>query len=272
MASSSHFTRLAWLGVLVALLAVSKRVLFDPLVGLPFAVPKTAGSAILITGTSSGLGRHAAFHLAEMGFVVLATVRKEADGASLESEWETRKDGRQGNIVPLVMDVSSDESVESATERVKTFLKETDAQLVGIVNNAGVDRHGLLLDDGASVESYKFNFNVNVFGPVRVTRALKPLLLENGGRVSIHFSFDSFAPDAEAFFILDREYRVGCRRIGRQQRFAILGHQARTRSDVRLVETRACSLWDRGLPRAARFHCFKNVPKRCMRRRRASLL
>ena len=42
------------------------------------------GSAVFITGTSSGIGRAAALHFAGIGMVVLGTVRKASDGTELK--------------------------------------------------------------------------------------------------------------------------------------------------------------------------------------------
>ena len=47
--------------------------------------PVPTGQSVLITGCSSGIGRATAIHLAQHGFAVFATVRKEADAESLRS-------------------------------------------------------------------------------------------------------------------------------------------------------------------------------------------
>lgn len=59
--------------------------------GLPFM--KLTGSAnwILVTGSSSGIGRAATFTLAENGYRVLAGVRKQGDVESLLAEAGTRR-------------------------------------------------------------------------------------------------------------------------------------------------------------------------------------
>lgn len=59
-----------------------------------------AGGAIVVTGASTGIGRHAAEHLArEQGFVVYATVRKQADVDALN------KLGLPA-LRPVIMDVA----------------------------------------------------------------------------------------------------------------------------------------------------------------------
>ena len=72
---------------LVALLALFfvPQTPFESLTARTFATHSTTEQevAVLITGCSSGIGRHAAFYLAEKGYHVFATVRKEADAQDL---------------------------------------------------------------------------------------------------------------------------------------------------------------------------------------------
>jgi len=42
---------------------------------------------VVISGCSSGIGKHAAFELAKLGYVVFAGVRKESDGQQLKDEF-----------------------------------------------------------------------------------------------------------------------------------------------------------------------------------------
>ena len=164
----------------------------DRLLIEPFIEPRAAESAVLITGTSSGLGRHASLYLASRGgFTVIATVRKETDVISLKRAWEKereRKHGMEiGDVVPIIMDVTSEESVSTAKYVVEKILKERGLDLVAIINNAGVNAHGSILSEAGSPSSYEWNFGVNVFGVVRVTQEFLPAInrSKNGGRVLI---------------------------------------------------------------------------------------
>ena len=95
------------------------RILIDP-----FPSPSPAKSAVLISGTSSGLGRNAAFLLANNGFTVLGTVRSAEDADKLRDAWEEVQHASQsGEIIPIKMDVASDESVAAAADDVRALLE-----------------------------------------------------------------------------------------------------------------------------------------------------
>ena len=85
---------------------------------------------MLLTGASTGIGRHAALALDKAGFMVFATVRKEADAESLRKESST--------LQPVLMDVVNSESIEAAVEIVSKKLEAEALPFVALVNNAGV--------------------------------------------------------------------------------------------------------------------------------------
>lgn len=123
---------------------------------------------ILITGASSGIGKHLTLRLAERGHLVYATVRKERDYDVLAAIV---------NVTPLLMDVRKSEQVQSALAQVT----EAGYGLYGLVNNAGVGELGMLTT-WTDEEMFDI-FNVNVFGPHRVTNAFVKLLVESKGRI-----------------------------------------------------------------------------------------
>ncbi len=63
--------------------------------------------AALVTGASTGIGRATALLLARSGFTVFAGVRREADGESVQSE-------AQGELEPLLLDVTDSAQVAAA--------------------------------------------------------------------------------------------------------------------------------------------------------------
>jgi hypothetical protein len=99
---------------LVALLAIATHFI------RPTFDVHTSG-VIVITGTSSGIGRAAAIKFASLGFTVLCGVRKESDGLSLLQS----VDGNVAkNIVPTIIDVTKLETIDDAVKRaeaVRTF-------------------------------------------------------------------------------------------------------------------------------------------------------
>jgi NAD(P)-dependent dehydrogenase (short-subunit alcohol dehydrogenase family) len=123
-------------------------------------------SAVLITGAAGGIGRRAVARFAERGWTVFATDRSPADFGL-------------PNVHFVELDVTSDGSTLAARETVTRLLD--GASLDVIVNNAGIGPMGPIAephDDAA-----RLMFEVNVLGPMRVTRAFLPLLPKGGGRV-----------------------------------------------------------------------------------------
>jgi len=126
---------------------------------------------VLITGTSSGLGRSTAMMLAANGWQVFAGVRKEADGESLIKDAE-------GPVVPLLLDVTEQDSVDAAVARVH---EATGGELHGLINNAGIYLGGPL--ELMKNDEIARSFAVNVTGLLSVTRACLPLLRAAEGRI-----------------------------------------------------------------------------------------
>lgn len=126
--------------------------------------------AVIITGASTGIGRAAAEALAERDFHVFAGVRKEADAAA----WQGAR-----NVRALRLDVTSDASVAEAIASVKGELER--AEEVHLVNNAGIAVAGPI--EGVPVARWREQFDVNVFGLVRVTQAVLPFVRATQGRI-----------------------------------------------------------------------------------------
>lgn len=117
---------------------------------------------VLITGASSGLGKAQALKLAQEGFKVFAGVRKQEDKDSLENLHE--------NISAVFLDVTNEESILRAFEKIK----ETTDSLHALVNNAGIALAGPV--EFMPSEVLKKQFNVNVFGAIRVAQEALPMM------------------------------------------------------------------------------------------------
>lgn len=124
--------------------------------------------AVLVTGASSGIGRVIAERLAKEGFFVYAGARQADDIAALSAI---------PNMRGVRLDVTSTADVAAVAKQI-----QADGRgLYGLVNNAGVATGGpLIATDDAELTRV---LDVNVVGPLRVTRGMAPLLLASKGRV-----------------------------------------------------------------------------------------
>ena len=120
---------------------------------------------VLVTGASSGIGESACIALAKQGYEVLAGVRKQEDAERLRS-------AAPGKISPLIMDVTDGTSLQQAKLEAERLIGQDS--LVAIFNNAGVVVNGTVLHVPA--EQWKYQFDVNVLGVIRVTQLFFPLL------------------------------------------------------------------------------------------------
>lgn len=124
--------------------------------------------SIVITGVSTGIGHAATRLLLARGFRVFGSVRKAADATRLQAEFGAC-------FTPLLFDVTDEAAVRAAADTVRAALDgET---LAGLVNNAGVVVPGALLD--LDVSDFRTQMEINVMGPVIVTKAFLPLLGAN---------------------------------------------------------------------------------------------
>jgi short-subunit dehydrogenase len=137
----------------------------------------TTQPVALVTGASSGIGKAAALALAEVGFEVVGTSRNTVGG--------THREG----VMFLDLDVASDESVSSVVGRVI----ERYGRLHVLVNNAGIGTAGAA--EESSVAQDQRIFDINVFGVIRMTKAVLPYMRAQGrGRIINISSVVGFLP------------------------------------------------------------------------------
>jgi NAD(P)-dependent dehydrogenase (short-subunit alcohol dehydrogenase family) len=122
--------------------------------------------SVLITGSSTGLGREMALHLAERGFRVYATLRDVSQADRLLASARERK--TQLHVLPL--DVSDRDSIQKAVE---TIVAEAGG-IYSVINNAGVGLRGYFED--LTEEEVRHVFEANVFGVFAVTKAALPFM------------------------------------------------------------------------------------------------
>ncbi|CAN7557894.1 SDR family oxidoreductase [Cupriavidus necator] len=132
----------------------------------------------VITGASRGLGRAATRRLATVeGHLVVATARKPTDLAALETE--LRLAGHPIACRPL------DVTEEGSAAALAGWLTERFGRVDVLINNAGVslDHYSTSLLE-LPLETLRRTLETNLFGVLRTTQALAPLLrASRAGRV-----------------------------------------------------------------------------------------
>jgi len=134
----------------------------------PQAVVAEDKESVLITGASTGIGRHLAETLAKFGYHVYAGARKDKDLAELNAI---------DNITAVQLDVTNQDQVDAVVE----LIKERGTGLYALINNAGVGGGGTVVD--TPVKDQSFVYAVNVEGVYRTTQAFAPFIVEAKGRI-----------------------------------------------------------------------------------------
>jgi NAD(P)-dependent dehydrogenase (short-subunit alcohol dehydrogenase family) len=125
-------------------------------------------SIALVTGASSGIGQACAEQLAVLGFRVYGTSRQ----ASF----------RPHSFEPLVMDVTDDNSVG----RGVAGLLRQHGRIDCVINSAGYGLGGSVED--TSVEEARHQFEANLFGVLRVCRAVLPSMRRQRSGLIVNIS------------------------------------------------------------------------------------
>ncbi len=133
--------------------------------------------AVVVTGCSSGIGRATALHLVRLGYLVLATVRKEKDADSLRDEAGDR------NLVPVFpLDLTRPEEIAASLNAMDRELQTRgDDGLYALINNAGSGAIAPveLMDPGL----LRRELEARLVGPVFLLQGLLPRLRRGGGRI-----------------------------------------------------------------------------------------
>ncbi len=153
---------------------------------------------IIVTGAASGMGRHFALRLAQLGGAVAAADMNQEGLASLVAEAA----GAEGRIVPLTVNVADEASVAA-------MINDAYAQLGGLnglINNAGIFRDGLLVkpdrDSGEikkmSLKQWQSVIDVDLTGPFLCTRDFAAKVIETGTKESVIVNISSISRHGNA--------------------------------------------------------------------------
>mmetsp|Transcript_6394 Transcript_6394/g.19393 ORF Transcript_6394/g.19393 Transcript_6394/m.19393 type:complete len:286 (-) Transcript_6394:160-1017(-) len=119
-----------------------------------------AARTVLITGASSGFGLMTAKTFALKGWRVIATMRNPEAAASALASLE--------GVTVLALDVQKPATIDSAVAKTMELFGRIDV----LVNNAGYGCIGFF--EGTSMEEIERQYEVNVLGSMRVTKAVLP--------------------------------------------------------------------------------------------------
>ncbi|MFF7476694.1 oxidoreductase [Streptomyces sp. NPDC008092] len=122
----------------------------------------------LVTGASSGIGEATAIKLHELGYTVYGAARHEGGLADVAA----------AGVIPLIMDVSDDESMLAGFRQIIAETGRIDV----LVNSAGYGSYGAVED--VSMEEARRQAEVNVFGAMRLAQLALPYMREQrGGKI-----------------------------------------------------------------------------------------
>jgi NAD(P)-dependent dehydrogenase (short-subunit alcohol dehydrogenase family) len=135
------------------------------------AVSAEDRGAVLISGSSTGIGRACALRLDRARFRVFAGVRNRGDAESLEAAGSEL-------LESVILDVTDEATIAATRERIDQV---TGGRLAGLVNNAGIGGGGPI--EALELDGFRRQLEVNVTGQVAVTQAMLPMIRAARGRV-----------------------------------------------------------------------------------------
>lgn len=124
--------------------------------------------AVVVTGATSGIGEATAHRLETAGYDVLATARTPEDLARI---------GDAG-FTPIELELTDHGSIRAAAERI---VDHAGDGLAGVIHNAGLGIPGTI--EALPSEAWQHQFQVNLFGPLALTRHLLPSVERAEGRL-----------------------------------------------------------------------------------------
>jgi NAD(P)-dependent dehydrogenase (short-subunit alcohol dehydrogenase family) len=120
----------------------------------------------VVTGSSSGIGFETSLLLAKNGFFTYATMRNiDKSDAIIDLKLKEKLP-----LEVLKLDVTNDKSVKEAIEKIINEQERIDV----LVNNAGYALVGAL--EELSIQEFKEQFETNLFGVIRVTQEILPIM------------------------------------------------------------------------------------------------
>ena len=132
----------------------------------------------VVTGSSSGIGFETSLTLARSGFLTYATMRNLGKGATIKSV--AAKEGLPIHVAQL--DVTEERSINDAIHSIISDVGKIDV----LVNNAGYGLIGAFED--LAMEEIKAQYETNLFGVIRVTQAVLPIMRKQKSGIIVNIS------------------------------------------------------------------------------------
>lgn len=127
---------------------------------------------VWITGASSGIGEALALKLASEGARLILSARNEERLEQVKSACDAVP-GSSENLV-LAMDITDEASMAEHAQTAKQWGGSIDM----LINNAGISQRSSCLTTDMS--TYRTIFEVDVFGQIALTKAVLPIMIEQG--------------------------------------------------------------------------------------------
>ena len=163
---------------------------------------------VLITGASQGIGKLTSLKFREQGFNVIAVSRSISKSQELKSK----------GIDLYDMDISNNESIELAFDKIFSKYPRIDI----LINNAGFSQNGFI--EELPLEQLRYQFEVNVFGLIKVTQMVLPSMRKarKGKIINIgSVGGDFTSPGASAYHA--SKYAIESFTDGMRQEFKVFG-------------------------------------------------
>ena len=125
-----------------------------------------SSKVIIVTGSNSGIGKATSKRLAEMGEIVVMTVRDRSKGELAHKE--IIEDTGNEMTALMICDVSSIKSVRRFSDNFKDSFGKLDV----LINNAGA----IFMKREITPEGFEKSFATNYLGPFTLTNELLPIL------------------------------------------------------------------------------------------------
>ena len=136
---------------------------------------KLQGKVIWITGASGGIGEAIALELSTRGASLILSARREDELARVKAACAS-----PDNVATLPLDITDFDGLPDKVGEAIDLHGRVDI----LLNNAGVGMWAKALD--TSLETDRRIMDVDFFGPVALTKAILPHMLERGsGRIAV---------------------------------------------------------------------------------------